>query len=429
MAPSIPPLVLPWQRSATTGISKRSSPVRFAWLISVPFLDSDTSTSITHGTLHAFHAMFALTLDHRPKPFLPIGPPPVSPRSWVGSARQYRGRCRSRGRAAARGLGHRDCRRLRNGSRRRRPGGRDPARWTRQLEHAKSGPGRWEPPSVHHIVDPATGCSSSRTGGWCQRSVRVASTPTHCRPPPWSGEIRLSSDFALSVRPSVLCAMTGRSSPSAVGPTRNGHELHLPLVRHPGQRHRRPGAAHAHHGPRTRHHEPAPGREIGRVLRNRRSTAAFRSWPWCSWLSTCSRASSTPTSIIGWLAVVVPFASPYSRFWVGLGTVALDLMIAVFVSSLLRTRLRPGTWRGIHWLAYGSWPIALAHTFGLGTDAGEQWVIVLGALCLVAVGVSLAWRMRAAATANDGGFRRRPSQPIPPTATSGDEHGRASRCP
>jgi methionine sulfoxide reductase heme-binding subunit len=49
---------------------------------------------------------------------------------------------------------------------------------------------------------------------------------------------------------------------------------------------------------------------------------------------------------IGWPAVVVPFTSPYSRFWVGLGTVALDLMLAVFISSLLRSRLKPGTWRG-----------------------------------------------------------------------------------
>ena len=72
---------------------------------------------------------------------------------------------------------------------------------------------------------------------------------------------------------------------------------------------------------------------------------------------------------IGWLAVVVPFTSPYSPFWVGLGAIALDLMVAVFVSSLLRAHLQPGTWRGIHWLAYGSWPIALAHTFGLGTDS------------------------------------------------------------
>ena len=98
---------------------------------------------------------------------------------------------------------------------------------------------------------------------------------------------------------------------------------------------------------------------------------------------------------IGWFAVVVPFTSPYSRFWVGLGTLALDLMIAVFVSSLLRAHLRPGTWRGIHWLAYASWPIALAHTFGLGTDSREQWVIVLGAVCLLSVVLSLGWRVRA----------------------------------
>ena len=96
---------------------------------------------------------------------------------------------------------------------------------------------------------------------------------------------------------------------------------------------------------------------------------------------------------IGWFAVFVPFTSPYSRFWVGLGTVALDLMLAVFISSLLRAHLRPGTWRGIHWLAYASWPIALAHTFGLGTDSREHWVILLGAVCLLSVGLSLAWRV------------------------------------
>jgi predicted ferric reductase len=98
---------------------------------------------------------------------------------------------------------------------------------------------------------------------------------------------------------------------------------------------------------------------------------------------------------IGWFAFVVPFTSPYSRFWVGLGTIALDLMVAVFVSSLLRARLKPGTWRGIHWLAYASWPIALAHTFGIGTDSTEHWVIALGALCVLSVGLALVWRMRA----------------------------------
>jgi sulfoxide reductase heme-binding subunit YedZ len=105
---------------------------------------------------------------------------------------------------------------------------------------------------------------------------------------------------------------------------------------------------------------------------------------------------------IGWFAIVVPFTSPYGRFWVALGAIALDLMMAVFVSSLLRARLKPGTWRGIHWLAYASWPVALAHTFGMGTDSREHWVIALGALCVLSVGVALAWRLRA------GGKRRAP---------------------
>jgi methionine sulfoxide reductase heme-binding subunit len=108
---------------------------------------------------------------------------------------------------------------------------------------------------------------------------------------------------------------------------------------------------------------------------------------------------------IGWLSIVVPFTSPYSRFWVGFGTIALDLMVAVFVSSLLRAHLRPSTWRGIHWLAYGSWPVALAHTFGMGTDSREHWVIALGALCVFSVGLAGVWRLRA-------GTKRRAMLPI-----------------
>lgn len=97
---------------------------------------------------------------------------------------------------------------------------------------------------------------------------------------------------------------------------------------------------------------------------------------------------------ITWISIVVPFTSPYAAFWVGVGAVSLDLMLAVFVTSLLRSRLSAGSWRAVHWLAYLSWPLALAHTFGMGTDAGEPWVIALGCLCGVAVGSSLLWRVQ-----------------------------------
>jgi DMSO/TMAO reductase YedYZ heme-binding membrane subunit len=99
---------------------------------------------------------------------------------------------------------------------------------------------------------------------------------------------------------------------------------------------------------------------------------------------------------ISWVSIVVPFTSHYSSFWVGVGAVALDLMLAVFVTSLLRSRMRPGTWRAVHWLAYLSWPIALAHTFGMGTDSSEGWVIALGVACTLAVAAALAWRVGAA---------------------------------
>jgi methionine sulfoxide reductase heme-binding subunit len=98
---------------------------------------------------------------------------------------------------------------------------------------------------------------------------------------------------------------------------------------------------------------------------------------------------------INWASVVVPFVSAYGRFWVGVGAIALDLMLAVLVTSLLRARMRPGTWRAVHWLAYLSWPVALAHSFGMGTDAGERWVIVLGIACGASVAAALLWRLRA----------------------------------
>ena len=80
---------------------------------------------------------------------------------------------------------------------------------------------------------------------------------------------------------------------------------------------------------------------------------------------------------IGWLSVVVPFTSSYRRLWLGLGTVSVDFLLAVTVSSLLRHKVNPRTWRALHWLAYASWPLAVVHGLGTGTDPHLTWVIVL----------------------------------------------------
>ena len=56
----------------------------------------------------------------------------------------------------------------------------------------------------------------------------------------------------------------------------------------------------------------------------------------------------------------VPFATDYRPLWMGLGTIASDLMLALVVTSLVRRRMGYRAWRGLHWLAYACWPVALA---------------------------------------------------------------------
>lgn len=90
---------------------------------------------------------------------------------------------------------------------------------------------------------------------------------------------------------------------------------------------------------------------------------------------------------------VVPFIGSYRPFWLGLGAVSFDLLIAVTITSLLRQRLGYATWRAVHWLSYASWPIALVHGLGTGSDTNGTWMLTLDLLCLVAVLAALGSRL------------------------------------
>jgi methionine sulfoxide reductase heme-binding subunit len=94
-------------------------------------------------------------------------------------------------------------------------------------------------------------------------------------------------------------------------------------------------------------------------------------------------------------AAVIPFVSRYEPFWLGLGAVSLDLMAAVIVTSLLRGRIGRRAWRAVHWLAYASWPVAVAHSLGSSADLRSGPFLALVIACVVAVGGALAWRVAA----------------------------------
>jgi sulfoxide reductase heme-binding subunit YedZ len=100
-----------------------------------------------------------------------------------------------------------------------------------------------------------------------------------------------------------------------------------------------------------------------------------------------------PFTHLGWLTAVVPFASYYRTFWLGLGTIAFELLAAIVVTSLLRNLIGQAAWRLVHWLSYASWPFAVLHGFGTGTDALSGWFMVLSIICVGAVTMAVVYRL------------------------------------
>jgi DMSO/TMAO reductase YedYZ heme-binding membrane subunit len=101
---------------------------------------------------------------------------------------------------------------------------------------------------------------------------------------------------------------------------------------------------------------------------------------------------------VGWFAALIPFTSRWDRFWIALGTAAVDLMLALVVTSLLRPRLKYRTWRAVHWLAYACWPLAVVHGFAAGTDSGTGWAQGVYVGALISVAAAVGWRVRRRST-------------------------------
>jgi methionine sulfoxide reductase heme-binding subunit len=76
----------------------------------------------------------------------------------------------------------------------------------------------------------------------------------------------------------------------------------------------------------------------------------------------------TYVDIRWWQAFVPWVGASYLPLWLGFGTLALDVMVLVVVTSLLRDRMRHRSWRLVHLLAYAAWGVAVAHGLGIGTD-------------------------------------------------------------
>ena len=104
--------------------------------------------------------------------------------------------------------------------------------------------------------------------------------------------------------------------------------------------------------------------------------------------------------------VVFPFLGSYRPFWLGLGTLAIDLLAVITVVSLLRERVGPKVFRTVHWATYALWPVAMAHAIGNGPDRASIWMLGLAAACTGAVIAAVGWRL--APSYGERGWSRTP---------------------
>lgn len=91
-----------------------------------------------------------------------------------------------------------------------------------------------------------------------------------------------------------------------------------------------------------------------------------------------------PFAKIGLADLVVPFLVPYGSFAIGLGTISLQLVAIVTISTWMRASLTQQGWLAIHRLSYVGFVAAFAHSLLAGTDLAQP---VIGALAWVTAAV------------------------------------------
>ena len=92
---------------------------------------------------------------------------------------------------------------------------------------------------------------------------------------------------------------------------------------------------------------------------------------------------------------LVPFLASGRTLYLGLGTLACDLILLITLTGVARGRFAShwtATWRGVHVTAYLAWPLAILHGL-LSGRAAKPYVDWSYGACVAAVAVALAVRL------------------------------------
>jgi sulfoxide reductase heme-binding subunit YedZ len=76
----------------------------------------------------------------------------------------------------------------------------------------------------------------------------------------------------------------------------------------------------------------------------------------------------------GVAGIAIPFQMDYRPLWTGLGIVSGYLAAILGLSFYARRKIGTKRWRSMHRAAALVYVLAMAHTLGAGSDAGEPWM-------------------------------------------------------
>ncbi len=91
--------------------------------------------------------------------------------------------------------------------------------------------------------------------------------------------------------------------------------------------------------------------------------------------------------------VFVPGVALFNPVAAAFGTVATDLVIAIVVTSLLRSRLSRRVWFWVHWTSYLCWPVSVVHAvLNVSFRGTTWWTLAVPLLSMIAIVVALVYR-------------------------------------
>ena len=103
--------------------------------------------------------------------------------------------------------------------------------------------------------------------------------------------------------------------------------------------------------------------------------------------------------------VVVPGIAPYRPLATALGVLAAELLAALALANLLRTRIPYRLWRRTHYLNFAVWLLALGHGVTSGSDSDTAWALGLYVLAASVIAGLTAWRVLSTRSAGSWAVR------------------------